>query len=360
MNIIKNVFFPHVEEEVKRHVDKTSLDNIWRTCLVILVFESVSLLVFVLTRRVFDHAAWVSIGSASFCVASCLIGALCSGKMRKVEELSHLPVVVFNSCYYLLLSLWAVHVSYRNYCNNEQILTFFAVELMMVCFVPLKPVISVIFATAIYIIMYATMYSVDGAKGINIFNYILLLLVTITGMIVRYHSQVATSEKSLELEQSNDYLFNKNRHDGLTGLRNRRALEEDVPKIIKKHVNAYMIDVNYFKEINDTYGHALGDSVLKETARWLKTVFKADRCYRYGGDEFLILGAGRESYKEDTFSFSPSEMPDVKVLLSIGRADGDPKDRDELFELIAQADEVLYEIKQRTHSPEYGGHGERI
>ena len=351
--------FPKIDHEVQSAVDKKSLDNIWRTCLVILVFESLALIVFVSTRERFDHAAWVSIGSATYCVVSCLIGALCAFWLKKHEEYPHIAVAIFDVCCYLLLSSWGVYVACRNYSLNEQILTFFAVQLMMVCFVPLKPFVSLIFATAIYASLYCYAYSFDGAKGLNIFNYVLLLIVTVTGMIVRFYSEVRTSEQSVELNKTIDQLEYNNRHDGLTGLRNRKALEEDVLKITRSHVTAYMIDVNYFKEINDTYGHAAGDEVLVQTARWLKTVFSEDRCYRYGGDEFLILSDDDDSYSEDTFRFTVPSIPDLELLLSIGRAEGDPKDHDELFKLISTADGVLYKVKKRTHSPEFGGHGER-
>ncbi len=52
-------------------------------------------------------------------------------------------------------------------------------------------------------------------------------------------------------------------------------------------------------------------------------------------------------------------MDDSEVLLSIGQAEGQPEDHDGLFNIISTADGVLYKVKKRTHSPEFGGHGER-
>ena len=352
MNNLRSIIFPKTEKEVQQVLDSKSLDNIRNICWVVFAFEAVALLIFLLTRKGFDEAAFVSIRSVSFCLIACLIGALCSGKLRSMDNPSHVWVEVFEVCFYLVLSSWAVQVAFRNYCNNEQILTFFAVQLMMVCFVPIRPLMSIVFAGLIYIVMYVILTVFAGSAGINIFNYVLLMLVTIIGMIVRYHSQISTIEKSVELEKSNDLLFYNNRHDGLTGLRNRKALEEDVHKIINKPVTAYMIDVNYFKKINDTYGHAVGDQVLSETAAFVKSLFSLDRCYRYGGDEFLILSEDDDSFNDDTATISIPDMPELKVLLSIGRADGEPKDHDELFRLISEADGKLYEIKKKTHSEE--------
>lgn len=356
---IRKALFPAVEEDVLRNMDLRSLNNIWYTSLIILIFEALSLIVFIVTRKEFDKSAIASIRSVSFCIISCLLGISCSGMMKKVPEIPHLSVAIFNGCYYLLFTSWAIQVSIRNHTNNDMLLTFFAVQIMMVCFIPLNPLIGSILAASVYVILYLSIYNIDGAGSINIFNYGLLIAVTITGMVVRFHSEIVTAKKSVLLERSNEKLEYNYRHDGLTGLRNRRALEEDVHKIIGKPVTAYMIDVNYFKEINDTYGHSAGDSVLQDTARWIKEKFGDARCYRYGGDEFLILSADGDVYKDDTGTFKASSRPGINVLLSIGRAVGEPVDHDELFKLISAADNKLYEVKKRTHSKEYGGHGDR-
>ncbi len=356
---IQKYLFPDIDIDVQSDVDKKSLDDIYHICIVIFIFEALALVLFLLTRKEFDRAAMISLASVSFCLGACLFGAVCAGMMKRKEKLSHVPVAVFNSCYYLLLSFWAAHSAYRDYGQGKEMLTFFAVQILMVCFVPLIPVLGILFPCIIYTVMFTAMYRLDGGAGLNVFNCALLVIVTITGFIVQYYSQMREAQNSVDLNRSIDELEYNNRHDGLTGLRNRRALDEDVDKIVNNHVTAYMIDINYFKEINDTYGHAVGDVVLRVVSKWLKEVFSADRCYRYGGDEFLVLSTGEEAYKEDTHSFSVPEITDGKLLLSIGRMQGDPKDHDELFNLISQADVSLYEVKKRTHSPEFGGHGER-
>ena len=59
-------------------------------------------------------------------------------------------------------------------------------------------------------------------------------------------------------------------------------------------------------------GHAVGDEVIKETAKWLKSVFDEDRCYRYGGDEFLVLCESGEHDIGKTVTFS---VPEITVLV---------------------------------------------
>ena len=89
---------------------------------------------------------------------------------------------------------------------------------------------------------------------------------------------------------------------------------------------------------------------LTETAAMIRALFSKDRCYRYGGDEFLILCEGEGSFESDTATFCISQVPGLEVMLSIGRAGGEPNDQDEFYKLISAADSRLYQVKERTHS----------
>ncbi|MCG6233319.1 sensor domain-containing diguanylate cyclase [Vibrio furnissii] len=80
--------------------------------------------------------------------------------------------------------------------------------------------------------------------------------------------------------------------DGLTGLNNRRALDNDLPSLIEDGATLVaMLDIDYFKSINDTYGHQTGDTVLKTFAAIAEAQFppQSTRIYRYGGEEFVIV-----------------------------------------------------------------------
>jgi diguanylate cyclase (GGDEF)-like protein len=84
--------------------------------------------------------------------------------------------------------------------------------------------------------------------------------------------------------------------DPLTGLRNRRAMEQDLAEAVQRFVREgqrfglAMLDLDHFKRINDLLGHEAGDNVLVDFAKLLALhTRKADRCYRYGGEEFVLL-----------------------------------------------------------------------
>jgi GGDEF domain-containing protein len=79
--------------------------------------------------------------------------------------------------------------------------------------------------------------------------------------------------------------------DGLTGLPNRRALEEQLRALGGEYTIA-MVDVDHFKSFNDTHGHDTGDQVLKLVAARLEEVEGGGRAFRYGGEEFTVLFPG--------------------------------------------------------------------
>ena len=79
-------------------------------------------------------------------------------------------------------------------------------------------------------------------------------------------------------------------HDALTGLFNRGAYDMLMESVDTAHIALILIDVDYFKEVNDTYGHAVGDRVLKRVAELLKHAFRSvDIICRLGGDEFAVI-----------------------------------------------------------------------
>ncbi|HEY9598746.1 MAG TPA: diguanylate cyclase, partial [Cyanophyceae cyanobacterium] len=99
-----------------------------------------------------------------------------------------------------------------------------------------------------------------------------------------------------ELMQTNDVLSTMALADPLTELSNRRAMEWDLPRQIQyarsqsSPLSLIMLDVDYFKSVNDTYGHQVGDRVLKLLAARLQHNLRfEDTLFRYGGEEFVII-----------------------------------------------------------------------
>lgn len=161
--------------------------------------------------------------------------------------------------------------------------------------------------------------------------------------------------------------------DELTGLPGRRALNERLQRLGRNYVLA-MTDVDHFKKFNDTYGHDVGDQVLRMVASQLRRVGGGGKAYRYGGEEFTIVFAGKsmeecqphlEAVREaieryalhlrDRDSRPKSDeqgrakrgaaaAQSVSVTISIGVAERDAEQRTP-EEVIKAADQALYSAK---------------
>lgn len=164
------------------------------------------------------------------------------------------------------------------------------------------------------------------------------------------------------VHEKTETLTYKAHHDELTGLKNRSMVNDDLEYALQhakrshSKVAVYFIDLNKFKEINDTLGHDVGDEVLVKTSQLLtKTVRRRDNIYRLGGDEFLIIGqeitqnSGIKRLSSKLLAqFSVPMMigtEPMDVSLSIGVAIY-PDHAQQGEELIKYADIAMYEAKK--------------
>ncbi|CQR73116.1 Response regulator PleD [Sporomusa ovata DSM 2662] len=155
--------------------------------------------------------------------------------------------------------------------------------------------------------------------------------------------------------------------DELTGLPARRALKEELMKLRGEYTIA-MVDIDFFKKFNDTYGHDTGDEVLRLVASVLKKVGGGGKAFRYGGEEFTILFPYttsadaiphleklRMAVEKTPYAYQKRQMkktkrkPAVKklsVTISIGLAERSEKNK-ETEAVIKAADSALYRAKEK-------------
>lgn len=202
--MLKKAFFPTTDGVVQNLVDQDSTKNIEYISLVIALFEAVSLAFYILSRKGFGAEDWISVGSVMFCAVTCLCGFIIARHLLRKAAIGHTHVIAFNAAYYVLLSVWAIWTSYRQYARGEQILTFYTVEMMLVCFVALRPWLSTILTAVVYALLYWMFCRVDGAAGINTLNYVMLALVSIIGVTVRYDSLIRMAEATVRQQKSKE------------------------------------------------------------------------------------------------------------------------------------------------------------
>jgi diguanylate cyclase (GGDEF)-like protein len=169
---------------------------------------------------------------------------------------------------------------------------------------------------------------------------------------IRWLSFLRWETSKFLMEKKRDEFYQESRTDGLTGLLNRTGLRDDFTDFIDQKLFVALIDLDAFKKYNDTYGHAFGDRVLELTGERIRKVFdsRADRCYRYGGDEFLIISRdqNKELFLQKLSEFQKiceQKKDGVGIYCSIGYCSGTPGTEQELRALIKTADDYLYHAK---------------
>jgi diguanylate cyclase (GGDEF)-like protein/PAS domain S-box-containing protein len=170
--------------------------------------------------------------------------------------------------------------------------------------------------------------------------------------------QIELERYHRDLEEANDQLRKLAVTDELTGLRNRRSFEErlvmefSMARRRKRELSVLLIDVDNFKTINDRWGHAAGDEVLRRLGTILRTTVRLpDLPARYGGEEFVVLLP--ESGEESAMGLARRVMQRVAaedwenepLTISVGMAAMN-ESLESGFQLVELADEALYAAKR--------------
>lgn len=195
------------------------------------------------------------------------------------------------------------------------------------------------------------------SPSFGLFFLVINLVLNVTGVAHSasfYIGIVQRARKNLEYLATRDYL---------TGLPNRAALRDFIDDFVCHNANrshnlgVMMLDIDYFKQINDSFGHGMGDMVLKQTALLLLQHAKnSDFVCRYGGEEFLMIldisaveklaqlaEKIRKEFQETSFAY---QNQTCKATISIGAVYKYCEGNHDFIEEIEKADGLLYQAKQ--------------
>jgi two-component system cell cycle response regulator len=183
-------------------------------------------------------------------------------------------------------------------------------------------------------------------------------------MIARVRSQVRRKRYAEKLRDNVQYSMEMALTDPLTGLFNRRYMETHVGTLVErsaargKSLSLLILDIDYFKSINDNYGHDAGDDVLREFAERLRASIRGiDLACRYGGEEFVVvmpdtdLGVAtlvaeriRRRIAGEPFPIEKGARA-IEVTISVGIA-ARVGPQDNASQMLKRADEALYRAKR--------------
>ena len=237
----------------------------------------------------------------------------------------------------------------------------FVLVLYSLCLVGLTAILVLVYNRSIDVVVYSAILLASSTFIFFDVQYISSTMFSLSGTLIIIYVMSA----------SHDMAFN----DQLTNIPGRHALEVDMKHLGRKYSMA-MVDIDHFKRFNDTYGHDIGDDVLKLVASILKETTGGARAYRYGGEEFTIIFKGKhteqveehlqtlvsEVHNYDMTIRNAKERPDnhdegikkrgkngqsaevVNVSVSIGLADSTTTKHPE--EVLKLADQALYKAKK--------------
>lgn len=178
-----------------------------------------------------------------------------------------------------------------------------------------------------------------------------------------------TKESKKKVEAANALLTEKSETDQLTGLANRYRLTDYSQKLMEDCMHSDMpfaieiLDIDYFKQYNDNYGHQAGDECIKKVASLIKNMQDENIfCARYGGDEFIIIYSGLD--KDDVIKAASKLKSDIMklnikhefskalpiVTISQGICQSVPVEINKSWDFLHVADEYLYKIKKQTRN----------
>ena len=229
-----------------------------------------------------------------------------------------------------MITLWLDLLKYK----NKEVKSFTLASLILFLFSVVE--------------IYGYQYRAEQMKGgnfrIGFYLFLLILAWDGVGKIVDY---IKLSERATHYRQL-AY------RDSLTNCRNRIAYEMDIEKVdTEREVTIFMADMNNMKEINDTYGHQIGDEVIILCSQCLLKVFGRS-VYRIGGDEFLSIqyGLTQENINDMLQAFQEecdktNEDIAYQFVLSVGYASYDPLIDMSIHDTIKRADNNMYLTKDK-------------
>ncbi|WP_198926286.1 GGDEF domain-containing protein [Vibrio cyclitrophicus] len=237
----------------------------------------------------------------------------------------------------------------------------FVLVLYSLCLLGLTAILVLVYNRSIDVVVYSAILLASSTFTFFDVQYISSTMFSLSGTLIIIYVMSA----------SHDMAFN----DQLTNIPGRHSLEVDMKHLGRKYSMA-MVDIDHFKTFNDTYGHDIGDDVLKLVARLITETGGGARAYRYGGEEFTIIFKGKyaDQVKADLQALisdiqnydmiirNTHERPDdhevgmkkrgqssnptevVNVTVSIGVSDSTTTKHPE--EVLKLADNALYKAKE--------------
>lgn len=300
----------------------------------------------------------------------CLASVLLVKRLKKQIPCNYKKVMFFQTLYGIFIILWAALVTAYDQRVSENMNVYLIISLTVAVLVYFKPIQSILtYGIFQFILLCLLPVFKDPAKdsyGVNVNLTIMTLMCIFISIYHNCYSRKHYLYQQIIIEKNSHLKYLANR-DTLTGLRNRRFLEDKMDRLYGqcldegKPLTFMMLDIDSFKDYNDRFGHTQGDECLRRVSWRISSTLKEECEYliRYGGEEFLYIGVGidEKNAQEKAEHFNkiirelitgPSECEPMGITISIGACTvlwNESDKQSKWTDFINKADKALYKAK---------------
>ena len=368
MKLNKYISFPLTEEEEKLFLYEVTVNNINRGkffCKYVIVFEIILAILDVYSSLIIDRQDFHFLGYLSMYLIMVIVNAVFLMYLHKIK----LPIInvyktkKFILMYVIFVMCWGAVISLMDQKLYGQVIVYIinAITCSVIYYLDNKDICYSYFISVL--VLFIGLPYAQPSKDILIGHGVNLV-------IFIFHSWLAS--RILYRSLYNDFKSKRkfqelSLRDELTGMPNRRSLREFIEFAWKYNlkekssISVLMIDVDFFKQYNDNYGHIEGDKVLKEIGKILKEALRDNKDFtaRYGGEEFIfialntenneIYGLAEEIRKRVDCLKIPHKYSEIyeNITVSIGASTVIPYSEKAIYDCINNADNALYEAKEK-------------
>ena len=214
-------------------------------------------------------------------------------KINNLAELSYTTILIF-SCVCLMFGFF---VSLSDYKTSGNIMAFIAMELIVICILAWRPIVSISIVTGTFALFYA-LISIDNGHVPDVqftIGFIIIAISIMVTSISAYNQKKSEAGKDVSLTSTNIHLAETAVKDELTGAANMSFFRQRAKEILRDPTTQYMrqifvyLDVENFRPINEKYGFEAGNAFIKKFAGQIIDVFYDGLVARQGDDHFVVL-----------------------------------------------------------------------
>ncbi len=287
--LIMDLFFLNPDSNVQKHIDDFNLKYIKNMCLIFGIIELAYLLLtltpYYSVPEVLSYRILYAINSfvcLFFFFAAKYFYFKDNKKALWVERIQAIIVVTVIVCTLLISRLDFRYGSISlMYCTVVLGITTLSLQS------PFQALLFHFIPGAFFLIFYNS-YLGYMNYGFTIQFLAFVILCYVSG-VLKYKLYVDRTKSQIELTNVSEEFRKASLVDSLTGINNRRALIQNSYLFCEENCFFLFTDIDFFKKVNDTYGHQNGDFVIQYYAKVLCDIFGAQHVYRFGGDEFMIV-----------------------------------------------------------------------